>query len=170
MTHAGRSLPPGQAQKAAERQRLHDTILSPTPALNALLEAAGTTPVITGVRLEELLRRPQLSYAALAPVDPERPPLPALVTEQLEVELKYEGYIRREQAQIDEMRRLENRLLPVDADYAAIRGHAQGGARKSWQRSAPAASARPPASAGSAGGCFGADCMEQQPTDRRKQP
>ena len=111
-----------QAQKAAERQRLHDTILSPTPALNALLEAAGTTPVITGVRLEELLRRPQLSYAALAPVDPERPPLPALVTEQLEVELKYEGYIRREQAQIDEMRRLENRLLPVDADYAAIRG------------------------------------------------
>ncbi len=111
-----------QAQKAAERQRLHDTILSPTPALNALLEAAGTTPVITGVRLEELLRRPQLSYAALAPVDPERPPLPALVTEQLEVELKYEGYIRREQAQIDEMRRLENRLLLVDADYAAIRG------------------------------------------------
>ena len=111
-----------QAQKAAERQRLHDTILSPTPALNALLEAAGTTPVITGVRLEELLRRPQLSYAALAPVDPERPPLPALVTEQLEVELKYEGYIRREQAQIDEMRRLENRLLPVDTDYAAIRG------------------------------------------------
>ena len=111
-----------QAQKAAERQRLHDTILSPTPALNALLEAAGTTPVITGVRLEELLRRPQLSYAALAPVDPERPPLPALVTEQLEVELKYEGYIRREQAQIDEMRRLENRPLPVDADYAAIRG------------------------------------------------
>ena len=111
-----------QAQKAAERQRLHDTILSPTPALNALLEAAGTTPVITGVRLEELLRRPQLSYAALAPVDPERPPLPALVTEQLEVELKYEGYIRREQAQIDEMRRLENRLLPVDADYTAIRG------------------------------------------------
>ena len=111
-----------QAQKAAERQRLHDTILSPTPALNALLEAAGTTPVITGVRLEELLRRPQLSYAALAPVDPERPPLPALVTEQLEVELKYEGYIRREQAQIDEMRRLENRLLPVDTDYTAIRG------------------------------------------------
>lgn len=111
-----------QAQREEERRRLHDTILPPTPALNALLIAAGTTPVTTGVRLEELLRRPQLSYAALAPVDTHRPPLEPLVTEQLEVELKYEGYIRREQAQIDEMRRLENRLLPPDTDYAAIRG------------------------------------------------
>jgi len=111
-----------QEAKARERKRLHDTILSPTEELNTLLVACGTTPVTTGIRLEELLRRPQLSYGALAPVDPHRPELEPLVAEQLEVELKYEGYIRREQAQIDEMRRLENRLLPVDTPYETIHG------------------------------------------------
>ncbi len=111
-----------QEAKAAERRRLHDTVLPPTDALNALLTACGTTPVVSGVRLEELLRRPQLTYDALAPVDPDRPALERLVIEQLEVELKYEGYIRREQAQIDEMRRLEGRLLPPDTPYADIRG------------------------------------------------
>ena len=111
-----------QAQKQAERRRLHDTILSPTAALNAVLSACGTTPVTTGIRLEELLRRPQLSYAALTPVDPGRPALSPLVEEQVEVELKYEGYIRREQAEIDEMRRLEARLLPPDTPYEQIRG------------------------------------------------
>ncbi len=111
-----------QAAKAAERQRLHDTILSPTVELNALLTANGTTLVSTGVRLEELLKRPQLTYAALAPVDPGRPDLEPLVAEQLEVELKYEGYIRREQAQIEEMRRLEKRLLPPNTPYEEITG------------------------------------------------
>ena len=111
-----------QTVKETERRRLHDTILPPSEALNALLTACGTTPVTTGVRLEELLRRPQLGYAALTPVDVERPELEPLVMEQIEVELKYEGYIRREQREIDEMRRLENRLLPPDAPYAAIHG------------------------------------------------
>ena len=111
-----------QEAKAAERQRLHDTILPPSDTLNDLLVAHGTAPVVTGIRLEELLRRPQLDYAALAPVDPDRPALEPFVAEQIEVELKYEGYIRRQQAQIDEMRRLENRLLPPDAPYASIHG------------------------------------------------
>lgn len=111
-----------QTVKEAERRRLHDTILPPSEALNALLIACGTTPVTTGVRLEELLRRPQLGYAALTPVDAKRPELEPLVMEQLEVELKYEGYIRREQREIDEMRRLENRLLPPDAPYDTIHG------------------------------------------------
>ena len=111
-----------QAQKAAERARLHDTILSPSDALNALLTENGTTPVVSGVRLEELLRRPQLNYDILTPVDSDRPPLDALVREQVEVEIKYEGYIRRQQADIDEMRRLENRLLPDDVDYTSIVG------------------------------------------------
>ena len=114
--------------KRAERQRLHDTILPPTEALNALLTACGTTPVVSGVRLEDLLRRPQLNYAALAPVDLNRPALEPLVAEQLEVELKYEGYIRRQQADIDEMRRLENALLPETVDYTTI-----GGLRKEAQ-------------------------------------
>ena len=99
-----------QQQKAAERERLRATILSPTADLNALLEAHGTTPVVSGVRLEDLMRRPQLNYENLTPVDTNRPTLDALVREQVEVEIKYEGYIRRQQADIDEMRRLENRL------------------------------------------------------------
>ena len=111
-----------QQAKATERARLHDTILSPTAALNELLTACGTTTVSTGIRLEELLRRPQLSYAALAPIDTDRPDLDPLVMEQVEVEIKYEGYIRREQSQIDEMRRLESRLLPADAPYGEIVG------------------------------------------------
>ena len=89
---------------------------------NALLEQNGTTPVVSGIRLEELLRRPQLTYDNLTAVDTDRPPLDALVREQVEVEIKYEGYIRRQQADIDEMRRLENRLLPEDVDYTNIVG------------------------------------------------
>ena len=111
-----------QEQKEKERQRLQDTILPPSEELNALLTACGTTPVATGVRLIELLRRPQISYAALAHVDPGRPDLPPLVTDPLETEIKYEGYIRREQADIDEMRRLEGRLLPPDTPYEQIHG------------------------------------------------
>ena len=107
---------------AAERKRLENMGVAPSRALNDLLTAHGTTPVNDGAKMIDLLRRPQLSYAALAPVDPDRPDLEPLVAEQLEVELKYEGYIRREQAQIDEMRRLECRLLPPDAPYDRIHG------------------------------------------------
>ena len=114
----------------AERRRLHETILPPSEALNALLTAHGTSPVVSGVRLEELLRRPQLNYDALTPVDTGRPALDPLVREQVEVELKYEGYIRRQEADIAEMRRLENRLLPPDTDYTALRGLRKEAAEK----------------------------------------
>lgn len=76
----------------------------------------------TGVRLADLLRRPELDYEALAPVDAERPNLPAPVFEAVEIKLKYEGYIRRQQADIAEMRRLEERTLPQGMDYANITG------------------------------------------------
>ena len=111
-----------QAQKTAERARLEATVLPPSEALNALLAERGTTPVVSGVRLSELIRRPQLDYACLAVVDPDRPDIDPLAAEQLEVELKYEGYIRRQQAAVDEMRRLEEVLLPPDTDYYAIVG------------------------------------------------
>ncbi|MBQ6849333.1 MAG: tRNA uridine-5-carboxymethylaminomethyl(34) synthesis enzyme MnmG [Clostridia bacterium] len=107
---------------AAERKRLEAVGVAPSEELNDLLVAKGTTPVTDGAKMIDLLRRPQLSYADLAPIDPDRPVLEPLVAEQLEVELKYEGYIRREQAQIDEMRRLECRLLPADAPYDRIHG------------------------------------------------
>ena len=111
-----------QAAKHAERARLKETVVPPSDEVNALLASCGTTPLTTGAKLEELLRRPQLNYDVLAPIDTGRPELPALVREQVEVEIKYEGYIRRQQAMIDEMRRLENRLLPDDTDYMAITG------------------------------------------------
>ena len=111
-----------QAQKTAERARLHDTILSPTAALNSVLEECGTTPVVTGIRLEDLLRRPQITYAVLARLGADDPALDPLVREQVEVEVKYEGYVRRQLADIEEMRRLENRLLPENMDFTAVTG------------------------------------------------
>ena len=76
----------------------------------------------TGVRLADLLRRPQITYADLEPVDPTRPSLPYAVLENVEIELKYEGYIRRQKASIEEMRRLEKKALPRNMDYAALKG------------------------------------------------
>ncbi len=111
-----------QKAKQEERQRLYETVLPPTEELNQLLVSHETSPVQTGIRLMDLMRRPQLGYAQLTPVDRTRPALDALVMEQVEVEIKYEGYIRRQQAAIDEMRRLENRLLPENTEYAAITG------------------------------------------------
>ena len=111
-----------QEAKQAERRRLEETVLPPSEEVNALLVSRETTPLISGARLSELMKRPQLGYEALAPLDTARPDLEPLVMEQVEVELKYEGYIRRQQAAIDEMRRLENRLLPEQVDYTAITG------------------------------------------------
>ena len=111
-----------QAAMAAERRRLESVGVAPSETLAAILEACGTTPVTNGAKLIDLLKRPQLSYAALAPIDPDRPAIDPVVAEQLEVELKYEGYIRREQAQIEEMRRLECRLLSPDTPYEQIHG------------------------------------------------
>ena len=111
-----------QAQQQAEFGRVERTVLSPTPALNAILTACGTAPVQTGARLSELLRRPQIHYADLTPVDPDRPAVPDAILEQVEIELKYDGYIRRQQAQIEEQQRLEARLLPQDFDYRTVSG------------------------------------------------
>ena len=111
-----------QEAKKSELQRLHDTILAPSAELNALLVSRETTPLVTGARLDDLIKRPQLGYESLKEVDISRPTLDPLVMEQVEVELKYEGYIRRQQAAIDEMRRLENKLLPENAEYSSIAG------------------------------------------------
>lgn len=119
-----------QKQREEEWKRLEGTVLPPSENLNALLVSRGTSPVVSGVRLMELMKRPQLGYEALTPVDAGRPSLDPLVMEQMEVEIHYEGYIRRQEAGVEEMRRLENRLLPVDADYAAIGGLRKEAAEK----------------------------------------
>ncbi len=103
-----------------ERRRVERTVLAPNDALNALLVSRETSPLSTGVKLAELIRRPQLNYEALTPFDPTRPALPYEIFEQVETDLKYEGYIKRQEAQIAEMRRLEVRLIPEDIDYSRI--------------------------------------------------
>ena len=111
-----------QAMKEAERKRVEKLVFSPTRELNDLLVSRGTSPVTSGVHMSDLLRRPQITYEALTPVDKERPGYPAAVFENVEIELKYEGYIRRQKADIAEMRRLEKKLLPKNTDYETIEG------------------------------------------------
>ncbi|WP_442871513.1 tRNA uridine-5-carboxymethylaminomethyl(34) synthesis enzyme MnmG [Caproiciproducens sp.] len=111
-----------QKQKEQELLRAEKTVLPPSEALNALLVSHETSPVTTGVRLSELIRRPQLSYEILKEIDTDRPNLPDAVFESVEIEIKYEGYIKRQKADIAEMRRLEERRLPVRINYKEIIG------------------------------------------------
>ena len=104
----------------AECARLEKTHLAPSDALAAMLTARGTAPTSSGVSLADLLRRPQITYAALAPFDPARPELPHVVTEQAEIRRKYAGYIQRQLRQVAEFTRLEERLLPQDLDYQKV--------------------------------------------------
>ena len=110
------------AQIEAERCRAEETTIPPSDELQALLVSRETSPMKTGMKLAELLRRPQLDYDALAPFDPTRPDLPKAVSEQVEIELKYEGYIRRQEAQVREMRRLEGKRIPDGIRYDTIEG------------------------------------------------
>lgn len=111
-----------QERKAQELKRAEKTTLPPSEQLNEILVSRGTSPVTTGVRMAELLRRPQITYKDLTPVDAMRPELPTEIFESVETALKYEGYIKRQLQDISEMRRLEKRLLPKDMDYSAIAG------------------------------------------------
>lgn len=105
-----------------EMKRAAQTTIHVSEDLQKLLVSRETAPMNKGMKLIELIKRPQISYDDLAPFDTERPDLPPEIFEQVEIELKYEGYIKRQQAQINEMRRLEVKLLPNDIDYNAIDG------------------------------------------------
>lgn len=105
-----------------ELARVRTVVLQPSEALNALLVSHETSPVSTGVPLCDLIRRPQLSYADLRFLDPAAPVLPDSIVEEVEIEIKYEGYIRRQLEQVERMRRLESRPLPPDFDYLSMRG------------------------------------------------
>lgn len=103
-----------------EVKRLMSTGVAPSPMLNDMLTQRGESPARDGARLADLLRRPRVGYDDLAPFDPDRPHLRLEVTEQVEIALKYEGYIARQQRQVEEMRKLETRPLPPDLDYMEI--------------------------------------------------
>jgi tRNA uridine 5-carboxymethylaminomethyl modification enzyme len=105
-----------------EVRRLEHTGTPPTTGLAALLEERGEPPVKDGARLADLLRRPRLSYADLAPFDPDRPALAPAVVSEAEITIKYAGYIDRQLRQVEEVRRLEERPMPVDIDYLSISG------------------------------------------------
>ena len=105
-----------------ERQRVAQVSVPLTDTIQQILTAKGTAPLKTGCKLEELLRRPQLTYADLAPVDPKRPDLPPAVFEQVEIGIKYAGYIARQEQQIKELRRVEAQRIPADIDYSKLTG------------------------------------------------
>ena len=110
--------------EAVEREirRLSHTGVAGSDALNELLARRGTAPVADGARLIDLLRRPQVSYDDLRPFDPDAPAVDKAVREQVEITVKYEGYIRRQQRQVEEFEQLERHALPDDMDYSGIQG------------------------------------------------
>ena len=110
------------AQVRREVQRLEGSGIPASERLNAMLEGKGTAPVANSARLADLLRRPQVSYADIAPFDPERPELSPAVTDEVEIQIKYAGYLTRQEKQVEEFRKEEARLLPENLDYAAIPG------------------------------------------------
>ena len=110
------------AAVAREIRRLEHTGVAPSPALTEMLTAKGTTDAPSGCPLLSLLRRPQLHYEDLTAFDPTRPELGADIVEQVEISVKYAGYIQRQQKQVEDLKRLESHTLPADIDYNTIQG------------------------------------------------
>lgn len=111
-----------QLQIKQEISRVKSKTLSPTAELNELLLQKGTAEISTGVKMSDLIRRPQISYEDLASFDPERPELPFEVREQVGLQIEYEGYIERQLAEVEHVRKLENKRLPQPFDYKEIKG------------------------------------------------
>ncbi len=111
-----------QERIKAELDRVKSTVLSPSVELNGILREKNTSEVRTGIRLIDLLKRPELDYKCLAPVDTTRSETDLSVLEQVEIQIKYEGYINRQLAVVEQVRRLESKLLPEDIDYSTIDG------------------------------------------------
>ena len=111
-----------QELKKEEYKRIKNTVFAPTKELNDILVSRETSPVETGVRMIDLLKRPQINYECLTPVDVDRPDLDRNIFEQVEIEIKYEGYINKQLDQVEKMRKLEKKKLPKDVDYTTVTG------------------------------------------------
>ena len=133
LTHIGAKVglvPPERLRQVEEKyelvrrevKRLEERGVPASPALNAMLESRDNAPVANSARLADLLRRPQVTYEDIAPFDPERPALPAAVTEEVEIQVKYAGYLQRQLKQVEEFKREENRRLPENMDYEKVTG------------------------------------------------
>lgn len=111
-----------QRLKQEELNRIKNTVISPSDELNDVLVSRETSPISTGVKISDLLKRPQVTYNDLAPFDKTRPQIDKSVFEKVQIEIKYEGYIARQNHQIKELRRLEERILPENINYKDIKG------------------------------------------------
>lgn len=111
-----------QAKIEAEKERMKKTFIPPSPVLSEIFEKAESTPIVTGISLADLVKRPELSYEMLAPVDKDRPDLPDYITEAAEVDIRYDGYIKRQLMQVEQFKKLETKKLPEDFDYSQISG------------------------------------------------
>ncbi len=105
-----------------EKKRLEDTIIKPTEKVNMFLKEQGTTELTTGSRLSELLKRAEITYDSLEAIDEERPKLGEQVKEEVEIQVKYEGYIKMQEAQVERFKKMERKLLPENIDYNNIKG------------------------------------------------
>ena len=110
------------AKVEQEMQRLESTYIPPSPELREMLRKKETSADISGVSLAALLRRPQISYTDLVPFDEKRPLLSREISESVEISIKYAGYLKRQQRQVEEFNKMENRILPTDIDYESING------------------------------------------------
>ena len=123
-------VPPERLQEVEEKyeavrremNRLESNGVPASEALNAMLATRGNAPVANSARLADLLRRPQVTYADIAPFDPGRPELPVAVTDEVEIQIKYAGYLARQEKQVQEFKKEESRRLPEGIDYNAITG------------------------------------------------
>lgn len=105
-----------------EIERLRQTIIPPTDKVNSFLEKYNSTRIKSGVKLSDLLKRPEITYEALKEIDAKRPDLPAAVSEEAAILIKYEGYIAKQLQQIEQFKKMEKRILPEDIDYNSISG------------------------------------------------
>ena len=133
LTHIGAKVglvPPERLAQVEEKyeavrreiRRLEERGVPASEALNTMLERRDSAPVTNSARLADLLRRPQVTYEDIAPFDPERPGLPPAVTEEVEIQVKYAGYLQRQLKQVEEFKREESRRLPEDMDYGKVTG------------------------------------------------
>ena len=108
--------------KKRELERIKNTVIHPSEELNNMIVSRGTSPISNSTRIIDLLKRPQLNYNDLSDFDLTRPEIDDSILEKVEIEVKYEGYIERQNRQINEMRRLESKVLPLDLNYSSING------------------------------------------------
>ena len=113
-----------------EIKRLKSTVVKPTEEVNNLLKQYNTTPLSTGSKMSELLKRTELTYEALKPIDVERPTLKADEKEEVEIQIKYEGYIKLQEEQVEKFKKMEKKIIPEDIDYDSISGISIEGRQK----------------------------------------